>query len=42
MTLDDKTEPSYLLIGAPSISNSSSLSAEAEINFGKEGVKRKA
>jgi hypothetical protein len=42
ITFDDKTDPSYLLTGAPSISNSSNLSAEAEINLGKEGVNLKA
>lgn len=42
MTFDDRTDPSYLLIGAPSISKSSNLSAEAEINFGSEGVNRSA
>ena len=38
ITFEDKTDPSYLLIGAPSISNSSSLSAEAEIILGSEGA----
>jgi len=40
--LDDSIEPSYLFIGAPSISKSYNLSPEAEIIFGKEGVNLKA
>ena len=42
MTFDDRTDPSYLLMGAPSISKSSSLSAEADINLGREGVNLRA
>jgi hypothetical protein len=42
ITLDDSIEPSYLFIGAPSISKSYNLSPEAEIIFGKEGVNLKA
>lgn len=42
MTLEDSIEPSYLLMGAPSISNNYSLSAEAEISLGSEGVNLRA
>ncbi len=42
MALEDKTDPSSRLIGAPSISNNSSLSAEAEMSFGNEGVNLRA
>ena len=40
--LEDKTDPSSRLIGGPSMSNSSSLSAEADIIFGSDGVNLRA
>jgi hypothetical protein len=42
MTLEDSIEPSYLLTGAPSISKSYSLSLDAEIILGRDGVNLKA
>lgn len=42
MTLEESIEPSYLLTGAPSMSNSSSLSLDAEIILGREGVNLRA
>ena len=39
---DDRTEPSYLLTGGPSISKTYSLSADAEMILGKDGVNLKA
>jgi hypothetical protein len=42
ITFEERTDPNYLLIGAPSISKSYNLSADADISFGRDGVNRSA